>query len=490
MNYRMITYILGWILLFEAAFLLLPLLVGVIYGESAWLSFLWSALILAATGGLLVMKKPKSKELRSRDGFVVVSLSWIVLALFGALPFMLTGVTTSFFDAFFETVSGFTTTGSTIFSDVESLPRAILFWRAFTHWIGGMGVLVFLMAFLPLSGGQNMHIMKAESPGPSVSKLVPRVRTTALLLYTIYFVLTLIEFVLLLCGEMDGFEALCTAFSTAGTGGFGVKNDSINGFSAYTQTVVAIFMLLFGINFSSYFLVIRAKFKEAFTTEVRTFLVIVAVAVTLVTLSITAQIAADPALQAQLGSSKNLGDIIRHAFFAVSSIISTTGFVTVDFDLWPQLARSILVLLMFTGCCAGSTGGGIKVSRIVIYFKCMMRELRLAVHPKQVRHITVDGKPVEESVVRSSLVFLGCFVSVFAISTLVVSLDCRDFTTNFTAVAATMGNIGPGLNAVGPTCNFGFFSPLSKLVLSFCMLAGRLELIPMLLLFSPTTWKK
>lgn len=335
-----------------------------------------------------------------------------------------------------------------------------------------------------------MHIMKAESPGPSVSKLVPRVRTTALLLYTIYLVMTLMEFVLLVCGEMDGFEALCTAISTAGTGGFGIKNDSMGGYSAYSQIVVAVFMLLFGVNFSSYFLVLKARFKEAFTTEVRTFLFVIFASVALITLSISMQIASSPALQAQFGSANNLGDVIRHAFFAVTSLISTTGFSTVDFDLWPQLARSILVLLMFTGACAGSTGGGMKISRIILYCKTMTREMRMAIHPKQVRHITVDGKPVEESVVRSTLVYLVCFVILFTLSVLLVSLDNYDFTTNFTAVAATVGNIGPGLNAVGPTCNMGFFSPLVKLVLCFDMLAGRLELLPMLLLFSPTTWKK
>ena len=478
MNYRMITYILGWILLFEAGFLLVPSLTALIYGEAAIKGFLLSIAICVLASALLIFKKPKNTALRSRDGFVIVSLSWIVLSLFGALPFMLTGVTSSYADAFFETVSGFTTTGATIFSNVEILPRSILMWRSFTHWVGGMGVLVFIMAFLPLSGGQNMHIMKAESPGPSVSKLVPRVRTTALLLYAIYFSLTLLEFILLLCGgQMSAFEALNTSFSTAGTGGFGFRNDSLGSFNAYTQIVVAIFMLLFSLNFSSYFLLIKGKLKDALNSELRVFFVIVIVAVATVTVNI----------RHLFGS---VGEALRHALFNISSIISTTGFSSADFDLWPNFARATLVLLMFIGACAGSTGGGMKVSRIIIYFKTLLRELHAAIHPKQVKKISMDGKPIDDTVVRSALGYLVAFVMLFAVSVLAISIDNYDFTTNFTAVAATMGNIGPGLNAVGPTCNFAFFSIPSKLVLSFDMLAGRLELFPMLLLFTPTTWKK
>ena len=477
MNYRMITYILGWILLFEAGFLLVPTITALAYSEPAIKGFLLSIAICVAVSALLIFKKPQNTSLRSRDGFVIVSLSWIVLSLFGAIPFMLTGATASYVDALFETVSGFTTTGASIFPNVELLPRSILMWRSFTHCVGGMGVLVFIMAFLPLSGGRNMHIMKAESPGPSVSKLVPRVRTTALLLYGIYFVLTLLEFVILLCGGMGVFDALNTAFATAGTGGFSTHADGMNGFSPFLQVVVGVFMLLFSLNFSSYFLVLKGRFKEFFTCEIRTFLVIVAAAVTVIALNIR-------------GMFSTAGEATRHAFFTVSSIISTTGFATVDFDLWPQLSRAVLVLLMFIGACAGSTGGGIKVSRIVIYFKTAVRELRTSIHPKQVKKITMDGKPVEQAVVRSSLVFLVCFVLIFVCSVLIVSVDNYDLTTNFTAVAAIINNIGPGLSAVGPTCNFSFFSPLSKIVLIFDMLAGRLELFPMLLLFAPATWKK
>ncbi|MBE6691211.1 MAG: TrkH family potassium uptake protein [Ruminococcaceae bacterium] len=477
MNYRMITYILGWILLFESAFLLIPSIAALVFMETAGYAFLMTIGICLLVSALLIFKKPKNTDLHSRDGFVIVSLSWIVLSLFGALPFVLSGVTTSYVDAFFETVSGFTTTGASIFTAVEALPKCILLWRSFTHWVGGMGVLVFIMAFLPLSGGRNMHIMKAESPGPSVSKLVPRVRTTALLLYTIYFALTLLQFILLLCGGMSIFDALNTSFATAGTGGFGIKNDSIGGYSPYLQIVIGIFMLLFSLNFNSYFLILKGKLKDAFNAEIRTFLLIVAGAVAAITWNI----------RHMFGS---LGEALRHAFFAVSTIISTTGFATTDFDLWPQLSRTVLVLLMFIGACAGSTGGGIKISRIMIIFKTIFREIRTAIHPKQIKKISMDGKAIESDVVRSTVNFFACFVMIFAISWLAISFDNYDFTTNFTAVAATIGNIGPGLSAVGPTCNYAFFSNFSKLVLSFDMLAGRLELFPMLVLFSPATWKK
>ena len=477
MNYRMISHVIGWILLFEAAFLLVPLITAIVYGERTVIAFLWTVLACVAVGTLLTLKRPKNQTLRARDGFVVVSLSWIAISLLGAMPFFLSGVLPSYIDALFETVSGFTTTGATVFSEVESLPNSILIWRSFTHWVGGMGVLVFIMAFVPLSGGRNMHIMKAESPGPDVSKLVPRVRTTALILYTIYLAMTVLQLILLLCGGMTFFEAFNTAVSTAGTGGFGFKNDGMLSYSPYIQVVVSVFMLLFSINFAAYFLAFRGRFKEALNTEVRTFLIIVAAAVGLVTLNI----------YHMYGS---VGESVRHALFTVSSIISTTGFATVDFDLWPQLSKTILVLLMFVGACAGSTGGGVKVSRWVMLFKGGARELRAALHPKEVRKITVDGKPVEQSIVQSTFVYFACFVMLFIASVLLVSLDNQSFTTNFTAVAATINNVGPGLDAVGPTCNYGFFSPLSKLVLIFDMLAGRLELLPMLLLFAPATWKK
>lgn len=477
MNYGMIKYSLGWLLLFEAGFFLLPLLTGAIYGERAALAFLWSILIAAAIGALLIFKKPKNTKLYAREGFVIVSLSWIVLSLFGSLPFLFSGATKSFVDALFETVSGFTTTGASIFVTVEDLPKSIIIWRGFTNWIGGMGVLVFIMAFLPLGGAHNINIMKAESPGPSVSKLVPRVKTTALILYLIYFVMTAVQFILLLFGGIGAFDALNIAFSTGGTGGFGTKNDSFASFSSYVQIVTTVFMFLFSINFSSYYLALRGKFKDAFNTEVRVFIGLVAVVITIITLDIASM----------YGS---VGEALKHSSFNVVSMISTTGFASDNFDLWPNLSKTLLVLIMFVGACAGSTGGGIKVSRILILIKGMSKELKSLIHPKQVKKISIDSKEVEPEVVRSVNAYIVCYVMLFLVSVLVLSFEETDLVTNFTAVTATINNIGPGLAEVGPASNFSSFSIVSKLMLSFDMLAGRLELFPMLILFSPSTWKK
>ena len=474
----MIKYTLGWLSLFEAAFFLLPMLTAVIYGEWKTLfAFFICALICLGIGGLCIIKKPEKTTIYAREGFVIVSLSWILLSILGALPFILCGATTSFVDALFETASGFTTTGSSIFREVESLPKAILMWRSFTHWIGGMGVLVFIMAFLPLGGGQNMHIMRAESPGPEVSKLVPKVKQTALILYSIYFALTVIQTVTLLISGMSFFEAINTAFATAGTGGFGIRNDSFASFSAVQQIIVTIFMLVFSINFNSYYLALRLKFKDAFNAEVRAFLLIVTAAIAIVTINIHQ-------------SYGSVGEALRHAAFSVSSLISTTGFATENFDLWPALSKTVLVLVMFIGACAGSTGGGMKVSRILIIFKGFIREIYTLIHPKQVKKISIDKRPVDREVVRSVNAYLACYILVFAISLLLITLDNRDLVTNFTAVAATINNIGPGLSEVGPAANFADFSIFSKLVLTFNMIAGRLELFPMLILFSPATWKK
>ena len=477
MNYGMIKYSLGWLLLFEAGFFLLPLLTGAIYRENAAFAFLWSMLIVAAVGALLAFKKPKKTKLYSRDGFVIVALSWIALSIFGSLPFLFSGVTNSFVDALFETVSGFTTTGASIFSTVEDLPKAILIWRSFTNWIGGMGVLVFIMAFLPLSGAHNINIMRAESPGPSVSKLVPRIKTTALILYLIYFLMTALQFALLLFGGIGIFDALNIAFSTAGTGGFGIKNDSFGSYSSYIQIVTTVFMLLFSINFASYYLTLRGKFKDAFNTEVRVFIGLVAVVITIITLDI-------------VNMYGSVGEALKHSAFNVASIISTTGFASDNFDLWPNLSRTLLVLIMFVGACAGSTGGGIKVSRILILVKGMAKELKTIVHPKQVKKISIDSKEVEHEVVRSVNAYIVCYVALFLVSVLILSFEETDLVTNFTAVTATINNIGPGLAGVGPASNFSAFSVISKLTLTFDMLAGRLELFPMLILFTPSTWKK
>ena len=480
MNYKMIRNVLGWILLFEAAFMVIPLVTALCFAEwKTALSFLLSAAVCGGVGGLCVVFKPRSKTLYAREGFVIVSLSWIALSLFGALPFLFSGTIPSFIDALFETASGFSTTGASILPKVESLPKGILMWRSFTHWVGGMGVLVFIMAFIPLSGGQNMHIMKAESPGPSVSKLVPRVRTTAMLLYSIYVIFTAVQFILLLFGGVSVFEALNLAFATAGTGGFGFLNDSLASFSSYVQIVVAVFMLLFSVNFTSYYLVWRGKFKEGLNTEVRAFLLVVFAAVTFITVDIM-----------RAGHYESTAEGIKHAFFSVASVISTTGFATADFNLWPTVSRIILVLLMFVGACAGSTGGGIKVSRFVILFKSIGREMSRMLHPRQVKNTTVDGKSVDGDTVHNVLVYIAVYVFVYVGSILLLGLDGKDLETTFTAVVATVNNIGPGLGEIGPVGNYAGFSVLSKLVLTFDMLAGRLELFPMLLLFSPKTWKK
>ena len=477
MNYRMISNILGWLLVFESMFMAVPLITAIIYAESTIWVFLGTAAFCLAAGVLITRKKPSNTTLYSREGFIIVALSWIILSLFGAVPFILSGVIPSFVDALFEAVSGFSTTGATVINDVETAPRSILMWRSFTHWVGGMGVLVFIMAFIPLSGGQNMHIMKAESPGPSVGKLVPHVKTTAMLLYTIYLVMTLAEFITLLIAGMDAFEALNTAFATAGTGGMGVRNTSMGEYAPHIQIIITVFMTLFAINFNTYFFLIHAKIKEAFTTEVLVFLGIAAASTLVIAMNIN-RIYMD------------MGDSIRHSAFTVASIMSTTGFSTEDFNTWPELSRSLIVMLMFVGGCAGSTCGGIKVSRILILFKSMGKELELLIHPKQVKKIKIDGHPIEHEVVRSVNVYMVGFVLVFAASMVVLSFDEMDLITNFTAVASAMNNVGPGLDLVGPASNFSVFSEPVKIVLIFDMLAGRLELFPILLLFSPATWKK
>ncbi len=477
MNYKMIKNILGWILIFEAIFMAVPLITAIIYSESAVISFIVSILICAAVGGLLIMNRPADTTLYSRDGYVIAAASWIALSIFGAFPFYISGAIPSYIDALFETVSGFTTTGASILTEIESLPKSILIWRSFTHWVGGMGVLVFIMAFVSLSGGQNMHIMKAESPGPSVSKLVPRVKNTATILYSLYFILTLTEFFVLLFAGMSVFEALNASFATAGTGGFGIKNDSINSYSSAIQIAITIFMLLFSINFNSYYLLLHRKPKEAFNTEVRVFAAIVISAIAIISLNVYHLF---PSVQ----------DAVKHSAFTVASIISTTGFATVDFNLWPELSRTILVLLMFIGACAGSTGGGMKVSRIIILVKSMKNSLNSLIHPKRVQKISIDSHPVDSEVVQNVYAFTVCYIIIFVVSFVVIAFDNHDLITNFTAVASTMNNIGPGLELVGPTQNFAFFSIPSKLVLIFDMLAGRLEVFPMLILFSRAVWKK
>lgn len=478
MNYAMIAYVIGWILNCEGFLMLLPCLTAVIYQETAGFSFAAAMALCFLFGVPLTVRKPKNMVFYTKEGFVSVSLSWIVLSVMGSLPFLFSGSITNPVDALFETVSGFTTTGASILSDVESLPRCILFWRSFTHWIGGMGVLVFILSLLPLTGGYHMNLMKAESPGPSVEKLVPKIQSTAKILYSIYVAMTILEVLLLLAGNMPLFDALTTTFGTAGTGGFGIKNDSMASYSPYLQNVVTVFMILFGINFNFYFLLLMRKPKKAMKNEeVRCYLAIIAITISIITFNIR-------------GLYPSIMEAFQQAAFQVGSIITTTGFATTDFNTWPQVSRTILVMLMFVGACAGSTGGGIKVSRFVILLKTVNKELHLFLHPKGVRKISMDGKVVEHEVVRSINVFMTAYVLVFAFSILLVGFDNHDLITNFTAVAATLNNIGPGLELVGPSQNFGLFSDPAKCVLIFDMLAGRLELFPLLLLFVKDTWKR
>ena len=478
MNFRIISYIIGWVCNFQAVFMLLPCVTAMVYMEKDFFAFLLSMGICLTIGLPLTVKKPRNKVFYIKDGCVAVALSWIAMCVTGSLPFLFTNSIAHPIDALFETVSGFTTTGSSILTDVEVLPHCILIWRSFTHWIGGMGVLVFLLSLLPLAGGYHMNLMKAESPGPSVSKLVPKVQSTAKILYTIYIAMSVIQMIFLLIGNVPLFDTLCITFGTAGTGGFGIKNDSMGSYSSYCQIVTTVFMILFGVNFSVYYLVITKKIKQALKfEEIRYYFGIITAAIILITLNTTHLFA-------------NVGEAIRQSAFQVGSIITTTGFSSTDFNQWPALSKTILVLLMFVGACAGSTGGGIKVSRFLILCKAAKKELQLYLHPNAVKKIKMDNKTITHDVLRSTNIFLTLYILIFAVSVLIVSLDNFDLITNFTAVAATLNNIGPGLEIVGPMGNFNSFSYLSKSVLIFDMLAGRLEIFPLILLFFKGTWKK
>lgn len=478
MNYSIVFYIIGWILNIEAAFMVLPGVTALIYRERSGWVFLITIVLCLCIGIPLTFKKPKNRVFYLREGFVTTSVSWIVLSCMGALPFLLSGYIPDPVDALFETVSGFTTTGASILTDVEALSHCMLLWRSFTHWIGGMGVLVFLLILLPMTGGSHMNLMKAESPGPSVSRLLPKVSSTARVLYLIYFFMTAVEIVLLLLGGMPLFDSVTLSMGTAGTGGFGIRNDSIAGYSVYSQVIITVFMILFGINFNAYFYILLKKYRQAFKNEeVITYLLIILASTLVITFNTRHMFS-------------GYVQAFQQAAFQVGSIITTTGYATTDFNLWPQTSRAILVMLMFIGACAGSTGGGIKVSRILILFKSVAKELKLLLHPRSIKKLRIDGKPVEHEIVRSTNVFLFTYILIFAASLLLLTLDNFDLTTTFTAVAATLNNIGPGLEMVGPTSNFSEFSSFSKLVMIFDMLAGRLELFPLLLLFTKSTWKK
>lgn len=480
MNKRSIIYILGWVLIVDAVAMQIGTITSLIYGEKEAWYFVLTGVVSAILGVLAIkVKKHKNMVLYQKAGFASTALSWILLSLVGCMPFWLSGEIPSFIDAFYETVSGITTTGATILNDVEALSKGMLMWRSFLHWLGGMGVIVFLLAIIPKLGGQqNIFLMKAESPGPIIGKAVPRMRNYATMLYGIYITLTALEFILLLFGGLNVFEAINTSFSTAGTGGFGIYNSNAAAFdSYYVQTVIAVFMLLFGINFSVYLCLIARKFKQSLKfEELWIYLGIVAVSTAIIAFNIS--------------SIYKPYDAFHQSFFYVSSIISTTGFGLTDVNKWPELSKTVIIILTFIGASAGSTGGGFKISRIILLFKEVRKEFSLLVHPRNVKLVKMDGKAVNHDIMRTTSMYLVLYIGVFAISFLLVSIDNMDFTTSFTAVAANLNNTGPGLGAVGPVGNYADFSILSKIVFIFDMLAGRLEIYPLLLLFAPSAWKK
>lgn len=480
MNFQLIFSILGRVVMLQGVLMLPSCLVALLYHE--WQDLLGYFLvgICSFTVGCIMRRiKPKSATFYAREGFVAVSLSWIIMSVIGAMPFYLSSDISTFTDALFEIISGFSTTGSSIIADVESLSHANIFWRNFSQWIGGMGVLVFIIAILPMSGGSTMNLMKAESPGPSIGKLVPRIQQTAFLLYAIYFAMTIIELILLLCGGMQPFDALCLTLSTAGTGGFATRNDSVAGYSVYSQIVITVFMFLFGVNFTFYYYILIKKVKDALRMEeVRGYFLIYAAATAAITLNLF------------FSGTADLESSLLMAAFQSISIMTTTGYAITDYNLWPTFSKVILVGLMFTGACAGSTSGGIKVSRILLYAKQVRKELLQQIHPRQISVIKLDRKGVEHTTIRSCNVFLMTYGAVFVVSILLLSINNFDYTTTFTAVVAALNNIGPGLDTIGPMGNYSSFSAFSKYVLMFDMLAGRLEILPILILFHPGTWQK
>ena len=485
MNYSMIRYILAWVFTFEGMFLMLPAIVGGIYGEKQGLVYLAIAAGCLLVGTLSRIRKIRSKVFYSKEGFVAVSLSWIIMSLVGALPFFITGDIPAYEDALFETTSGFTTTGATILNKIESIPKSILFWRSFTHWIGGMGILCFLIAVVPKSNSNSMYVMKAEVPGPTAGKVTPKISESARSLYIIYSVMTVIEIIVLFFGSritgdnLRLFDSVVTSFATAGTGGFSVLNSSILGYnSKFVEWVCIIFMFLFGVNFNLYYFLLTKRYKEAFMDEeFRTYVIINVTFVALITLNI-------------MGTYPHISDAIRDSFFAVNTCMSTTGFGTADFDLWPTFSKIILLLAMCIGCSAGSTGGGIKVSRVVLYTKQIFRDLRLSTRPNTIIKVRMNKRVVDDKVIRGVNVYLVIYVSITVISTLLLSIEGYSITTCFSGVVACFNNIGPGLELLGPTKNFDFLSMGSKIVLIIDMLAGRLELFPIIVLFSPNTWRK
>ena len=479
MNYGVIRFVVGWTLMLEGALMVPSAAVAVIYGEDVFWDFAAAIALCIICGLLAKMKRPAKREFFAREGCVSVALSWVALSVMGSLPFLFSGAISDPIDALFETVSGFTTTGASILPEVESLPRSILFWRSFTHWIGGMGVLVFVLMVLPVAEGRAMHLMRAESPGPMVGKLVPKIKGTAKILYGLYFFLTLVEIILLLAGGMNLFDSVCHTFATAGTGGFSTMNANIAAYdSAYIDGVITVFMILFGMNFNFFFFLALGKIGQALKMEeVRWYLAIIAVSTAIITLDIR-----------RLYPS--LIKAFRYASFQVGSIITTTGFVTANYDLWPELSKIVLVLLMCLGACAGSTGGGLKVSRFIILVKSSFQEIRRMLHPRSVQVVHLDGKALDEETVHGTMVYFSLYMLLTCLFIALVSLDGFDFVTTVSSVLTCMNNVGPGLgDVVGAVGNFSALSGFSKFVLSISMLVGRLEIFPMLMLFSPSVWK-
>ena len=490
MNSKVIVYNLGKILKLEGFLFAIPILFGVYYSEKkATISLCIVAFLSIAAGFLLSIKAPEKKTIRAREGLVITGLAWIILSMVGSIPFIIAGAIPSFTDAVFETASGFTTTGASIITDLEVIPRSLLMWRSLTHWIGGMGILMFMLIFIP-SSADEMNIMRAESPGPSVEKMVPKVRETALILYSIYFVMTVVLITALFIAGMPLFDSICISFGTAGTGGFGVHGDSIAGYSHACQVIITIGMVMFGVNFNLYCLIVMRKFKDILhSEEVISYLVIYFTATALVTLGTFNGLIEGFGWDGAAGFD-NLYDAFHHSAFQVASIMTTTGFATTDFNLWASMPKAVMVFIMFIGACAGSTGGGLKVSRWILYNKQICHEIERLVHPNAVTKVRLDGKVVDDKTIRTANVFLMSFVFIFVLSLMIVSFDGFDLVSSFTAVAATMNNIGPGLGEVGPLGGFSNFSNLSKWVLIIDMIAGRLELFPILILISPNTWRR
>ena len=480
MNYKMVAFVLGRIFCIEAVLMLFPMLCAACYGEWYLLpAFLLPAVLLAVLGLAASLRTPKNTTIFARDGLAIVALVWVLMSAFGALPFVISGEIPSFIDAFFETISGFTTTGSTILTDVEALSHGTLFWRSFAHWVGGMGVLVLAMAVLPMTDGRAMHLMRAEVPGPTVGKISSKLSDSAKILYAIYFAMTLAEVILLCAGGMPLFDSLIHAFGTAGTGGFSNKGLSVGAYNnPYFEIVIGVFMLLFGINFNLYYFLLLRRFRDVLSSEeMLTYLGIVAFSTVTITLNI-------------LHLYDGVGTALRTAFFQVSSIITTTGYASADFNLWPTYARTVICILTFIGACAGSTAGGLKISRIVIFFKAAKQDLNKMLHTHAVTTVRFEGKPLDEKVLRGVHNYFNIYMLLLAVSILLISLDGFDLVTIFTSVLTCINNVGPGLEVVGPMGNFAGFSAPAKLLLSFDMLAGRLELYPMLALFSPRLWQK